>query len=193
MYDGQMLKQALLPLLPLLLCGHALAQSVQPIMIRVRGVELHYIEQVQGEPLILLHGGRGDYRYSSSTSDDLSGTSWRLVKFQDTEGTMLVPASDRSKYTIAFGANGRATVRVDCNRGSGGWKYKGPNQIQFGSMSVTRAKCGPGSLHDRIVKDGAVVRNYVIKDGHLFLSLLEDAGTYELEPLARSRSPVRKR
>jgi para-nitrobenzyl esterase len=131
--------------------------------------------------------------YSSSTSDDLSGTSWQLVKFQDSDGTMVVGAGDRSKYTIAFGANGRATVRVDCNRGSGGWKYKGPNQIQFGSMSVTRAKCGPGSLHDRIVRDGAVVRNYVIKDGHLFLSLLEDAGTYELEPLARSSSPIRKR
>ena len=126
------------------------------------------------------------------SSDNLSGTSWQLVKFQSSDGTMLVPAGDRSKYTIAFGANGRATVRVDCNRGSGGWKYKGPNQIQFGSMSVTRAKCGPGSLHDRIVREGGVIRNYVIKDGHLFLSLLEDAGTYELEPLARSR-PVRKR
>ena len=137
--------------------------------------------------------GLADPGYSSSTSDDLSGTSWQLVKFQDSDGTVLVPAGDRSKYTIAFGTNGRATVRVDCNRGSGGWTYKGPNQIQFGSMSVARAKCGPGSLHDRIVKDGAVVRNYVIKDGHLFLLLLEDAGTYELEPLARSSSPVRRR
>jgi para-nitrobenzyl esterase len=76
---------------------------------------------------------------------------------------------------------------VDCNRGTGGWKYKGPNQIQFLSMDMTRGKCGPGSLHDRIVRDGAVIRNYVIKDGRLFLSLLEEAGTYELEPLSRSR------
>jgi len=131
--------------------------------------------------------------YNSFTSGDLDGTSWQLVKFEGSEGTILVPASDRSKYTITFGANGRATVRVDCNRGSGGWKYKGPNQIQFGSVSMTRAKCGPGSLHDRIVREGGVIRNYVIKDGRLFLSLLEDAGTYELEPLARSPSSVRKR
>lgn len=130
---------------------------------------------------------------SSSTSDDLSGTSWQLVKFQDSDGTTVVAASQRSKYTIAFGANGRANVRVDCNSGDGGWKYKGPNQIQFGSMSVSRTNCGSGSLHDRIVRDGAVIRNYVIKDGHLFLSLLEEAGTYELEPLPPSRSPARKR
>ena len=67
--------------------------------------------------------------YNSSPSGDLDGTSWQLVKFEGSEGTMLVPASDRSKYTIAFGANGRATVRVDCNRGSGGWHA-------FGLVSV---------------------------------------------------------
>ncbi len=129
---------------------------------------------------------------SSSTSNDLAGTSWQLVKFQGSDGSTLVP-DDRSKYTITFGTNGRATVRVDCNRGGGSWKYKGPNQIQFGAMSITRTKCGPNSLHDRIVREGAAVRDYLIKDGHLFLSLMEDGAAYELEPLARSRSPVRKR
>lgn len=57
-----MMRLALLPLLLLLLCGQAVGQSAQPTRIRVRGVELHYIEQGQGEPLILLHGGQGDYR-----------------------------------------------------------------------------------------------------------------------------------
>jgi pimeloyl-ACP methyl ester carboxylesterase len=37
-------------------------QDAQPIKILVGGVELHYIEQGKGEPLILLHGGQGDYR-----------------------------------------------------------------------------------------------------------------------------------
>ena len=57
-----MIRLAFLPLLSLLLGGQAIGQSVQPTKIRVRGVELHYIEQGQGEPLILLHGGQGDYR-----------------------------------------------------------------------------------------------------------------------------------
>jgi hypothetical protein len=54
-----MMKLALLLLLSLLFCGPAIAQSVQPTKIRVNNVELHYIEQGQGEPLILLHGGQG--------------------------------------------------------------------------------------------------------------------------------------
>jgi len=57
-----MIRLAFLPLLSLLLCAQAIGQSVQPTKIHVRGIELHYIEQGQGEPLILLHGGQGDYR-----------------------------------------------------------------------------------------------------------------------------------
>src|SRR3989442_12106834 len=57
-----MMRVVLLTLLLLLPCGQAIGQSTQPTKIRVRGVELHYIEQGQGEPLILLHGGQGDYR-----------------------------------------------------------------------------------------------------------------------------------
>src|SRR5688572_9595029 len=30
--------------------------------VEVNGVELHFVEEGAGEPLILLHGGQGDYR-----------------------------------------------------------------------------------------------------------------------------------
>jgi len=42
--------------------------------------------------------------------------------------------------------------------------------------------CLPGSLHDRIIKHWEHVRSYAIKDGHLFLSLMADGGSYEFEP-----------
>ncbi len=42
--------------------GPALAQGDQPTRVLVGDVELHYVEQGRGEPLILLHGGQGDYR-----------------------------------------------------------------------------------------------------------------------------------
>ena len=38
------------------------AQTIDPQRLVVNGVELHYIEQGRGDPLILLHGGQGDYR-----------------------------------------------------------------------------------------------------------------------------------
>ena len=67
-----MMRLASLPLLSLLLCAQAVGQNVQPIKIHVRGIELHYIKQGQGEPLILLHGGQGDYRSWESLMNLLS-------------------------------------------------------------------------------------------------------------------------
>ncbi len=118
----------------------------------------------------------------SSGGNPLSGTSWQLVKFQGPDERTFAP-DDKSKYTIKFGSNGRVVIRVDCNRGSSTWKTTATGELRFGSWSRTNAKCGPGSLHDQIVTEGAAVRNFSIKDGHLFLSGMEAGGYYELEPL----------
>ena len=119
----------------------------------------------------------------SGSTSALSGTSWQLVKFQGPDERTFSP-DDKSKYTITFGSNGRVTIRVDCNRGSSTWKATAKGELQFGSWSRTTTKCGAGSLHDQIVTEGAAVRNFVIKDGHLFLSGMAAGGYYELEPVA---------
>ena len=111
----------------------------------------------------------------------LGGTSWQLVKFQGGDGAVATP-DVKSKYTVAFGADGTINMRIDCNRGRGGWKSAAPGQVEFGPMAMTRAACPPGSLHDHIVKRWPYVRSYVIKDGRLYLSLMADGGIYEFEP-----------
>ena len=118
---------------------------------------------------------------SKNTFPGLGGSSWQLVKFQGGDGAVLTP-DDKSKYTLAFGADGVMNARIDCNRGRGGWKSSGPNQLEFGPMAITRAECPPGSLHDQIVRQLPHVRSYVVKDGRLFLSLMADGGIYEFEP-----------
>ena len=130
----------------------------------------------------------GAQAYLPPTSPGLAGTSWQLVKFQGGDGTTLTP-DDRAKYTLEFVAGGQVTARIDCNRGRGTWKSSGPNQLQFGPLALTRAMCPPGSLHDQIVRQWDYIRSYVLKDGHLFLSLLADGGIYELEPLAKPQAP----
>jgi para-nitrobenzyl esterase len=124
----------------------------------------------------------------NSSGNELAGTSWKLVKLQTGDETTLVP-DDPSKYTITFGSNGRVTARVDCNNGSSTWKSSGANELKFGSWSRTSAKCPPGSLHDKIVTEGANPRSYSIKEGHLFLSGMAAGGFYELEPLTQKRQP----
>jgi putative lipoprotein len=117
-----------------------------------------------------------------SSGLSLGGTSWRLVSFRGGDDTVLAP-TDRDKYTLAFGTDGNVSVRIDCNRGRGTWKSSGPNQLEFGPLTLTRAFCPPAPINDRIGKDWPYVRSYTMKDGHLFLSLMADAGTYEFEPV----------
>ena len=113
----------------------------------------------------------------------LTGVIWQLVKFQGGDGKVLTPAGE--KYTLEFDADGRVRARVACNRGTGSFKTDGKSQIEFGPMAVTRAMCPPGSMdmHDQVLKQLPHVRSYVMKDGHLFLSLMADGGIFELEPL----------
>jgi para-nitrobenzyl esterase len=117
-------------------------------------------------------------------STGLAGTSWQLVGFRGGDGKVLKPLDGR-EYTLAFGADGRASARIACNRGSGSWKSDGRSTIEFGPMAVTRAMCPPGSmdLHDHILRQLPHIRSYVIRDGRLFLSLMADGGIFELEPV----------
>src|SRR5512134_3559846 len=124
-----------------------------------------------GAALLLLLAGCAQM----PAQDSLAGTSWQLVKFQGGDGAVLTP-DDRAKYTVAFAADGVVSVRFDCNRGRGGWKSAGKNQLEFGPMALTRAMCPPGSLHDRMVKHWPYLRSYILKEGHLYLSLMADGG-----------------
>ena len=110
----------------------------------------------------------------------IGDTSWRLVKFQGGDGGVLTP-DDKAKYTVAFTNSGDVTVRFDCNKGRGSWILNGPNQVRFGPLAITRTVCPPGSLHDHLVKQWSLIRSYTLKDGRLYLSLMADGGSYELE------------
>ena len=117
---------------------------------------------------------------SPSSQESLAASSWRLVKFQGGDDSVLRP-DDRSKYTLAFAADGTVSARLDCNRGRGAWTSSGKGQLEFGPMAITRAMCPPGSLNDQLVRQLPYVRSYVIKGGNLFLSLMADGGVYEFE------------
>ncbi|HEX2665893.1 MAG TPA: META domain-containing protein [Candidatus Acidoferrum sp.] len=121
-----------------------------------------------------------------TAAGDLAGTSWQLLKFEWSDDRSLMP-EDPMKYTIAFGSDGSVSVRIDCNQGHGTWKSAGPNRLEFGPLALTRATCPPAPLNDRLAKDCQYVRSYVLKDGHLIISLMRDTGIYEFEPISQQR------
>jgi len=111
----------------------------------------------------------------------LGGTTWQLVRFQGSDDNEVAPKR-RDLYTIAFGAGGSLNVRFDCNRGRGTWKSPEASQLEFGPLALTRAMCPSQSLHDLMVRQWPFVRSYLVRQGHLFISLQADGGTFEFEP-----------
>ena len=112
----------------------------------------------------------------------LSGTTWRLVKFQGGDGTMQKPPIP-DHFTLEFLTGGALAARIDCNRGRGSWKITPPSGIALDTKVMTRAFCGPDSIDVQIMKHLPMIRSFTMKNGHLFLSLMADGGNYEFEPI----------
>ncbi|MGD9890180.1 MAG: YbaY family lipoprotein [Dehalococcoidia bacterium] len=90
----------------------------------------------------------------------LTGVVWQW-QHTVTSTESFVP-DDPSRYTIEFQPDGRASIRADCNRGSGSYEATG-NQLTFGPIATTLAACPPASL------------------GSDFLRQLNDAGVYSTD------------
>ena len=120
----------------------------------------------------------------SPAAKPLVGTAWQLVRFQANDGTTHVPGQRR--YTIEFRSGNKFGLSFDCNQGGGTWKTSGTNAIQFDGIFLTPVVCPPGPIHDRISRDWALIRTFAIKSGRLFLSLANDGGTYEFQPVPLS-------
>ena len=110
----------------------------------------------------------------------------------DEQGTARPP--DPATYTLAFGPDGRASLQLDCNRGSATWQARAATgdtpgrrsgSLEFGALATTRAMCPPASLEPRLVKALPYVRSYVLMDGRLHLSLFADGGILVFAPAPR--------
>lgn len=107
----------------------------------------------------------------------LAGTSWELVELRSPEDSIgIVRVDDPARYTLAFGADGNAAFRLDCNRGCGTWRSEAPGRVEFGPVATTRAMCPPGSLDARLGRELPFVRVYAVQGETLRLELFADGG-----------------
>lgn len=123
------------------------------------------------------------------TPSAIAGTSWQLIAIQsmdDAQGTTRV--DEPSRYTVTFGADGRAAFRLDCNRANAEWKAapastgSDSGQLTFGPLASTRAMCAPGSMDHELSVQLPFVRSYLLRNGDLHMSLLADGGILDWAP-----------
>jgi len=124
----------------------------------------------------------------AQASDPLTDTSWELVSIEsmapDEQPSTTI--DDPGKYTVSFGADGRAAFTVDCNRGGSTWQADAAapdsGTLQFGPIALTRMFCPQPSSDATVAAALGRVRSFLLSDGQLHLSLEADSGIMHWRP-----------
>ena len=76
------------------------------------------------------------------------GSRARRGSWSSSKAAMTRPGRPtNAPVTIAFGADGRLSARIDCNRGQSTWKASGSTQLELGPLALTRRL--PARIHAR--------------------------------------------
>ena len=113
----------------------------------------------------------------------LSGVVWLFERFQSGNGEETV-ADDPRRYTLEVLDDGSTRVRADCNRGKGTAKIDGSAMDL--TVALTRMACPTGSLGTTYAGYLEEAVSWVIRDGHLHLSLPMDVGIASFRPDSES-------
>jgi heat shock protein HslJ len=136
---------------------------------------------------LLVAGEAGAQQQMPAYATGVLVGSWQLVKVMDSNGQAVSPAN-KADYTITFAADGKVSVRIDCNQGTSTWATASKGEIHFAPLALTQAACAKGSLHDRMVKDWLRIKSYTQQNGQLYLALAAEGGSYHFEPVGRDKA-----
>jgi len=122
----------------------------------------------------------GDTDDRGAGSDNpLIGATW---EWQETVGgDEVVAPDDPARYTLAFNADGTASIQADCNQVVASYSIdESLLTIELGPS--TMAACAEGSLSDPYLTMLSAATTYVMEGDDLVISLFGDAGTMRLSP-----------
>jgi len=109
----------------------------------------------------------------------LAGSTWKLTSL--TMSGQTTTPDDAMKYTLTFQKDGQVAVRADCNRGRGPYTDP-PDSLDIGPITLTKARCAPGSLADQFARALGFVQSYEVRDGTLLLGIAPGGDTLRFEP-----------
>jgi hypothetical protein len=99
--------------------------------------------------------------------------------------------ADPSLYTLSFGLDDRAAVRLNCSRGTGTWSATPADDVHPGSLAIsplvsTRALRPQPSLDEKLARGLVLVRSDLQSDGQSHRSLVAEGDIYSWAPFALS-------
>jgi heat shock protein HslJ len=94
----------------------------------------------------------------------------------------VIPAEERSKYTLSFATGGLFSAIADCNTIGGNWTATADGGLTLAITPSSIVECGDGSHGDLYVLALSNTASYVVATNSLTITL-DDQGTLGYEPL----------
>jgi heat shock protein HslJ len=79
----------------------------------------------------------------------VGGGTWSLQSINWSDTTMVT--TEPGQFTLALGDDGRVTMKVDCNRGTGTYTLAGTT-LTVGPLATTKAYCASAPLDDQFLQ-----------------------------------------
>src|SRR4051794_22338363 len=96
----------------------------------------------------------------SAAPGDLVGRTWMWTRTDQADGSVVQP-TDPTRYTLTLLDSGRATIRADCNTGSGAFSLD-DHQLRLQPIAITLIACPPGSSDGVFLRDLQSVASYAL-------------------------------
>lgn len=149
---------------------------------RLTEVATYFLTE-EGNLILNLMADGGDMIFRPS-ANELVGSTWGWIEYQDTAGMNDIVVGNPTRYTITFNADGSYSLRADCNRGMGSYTAA-ESSLSMSGAALTRAFCGDDSLDTTFTQRLTEVATYVFDDeGRLVMNLMMDAGNMVFIPLS---------
>lgn len=124
----------------------------------------------------------GETETDMAAPEDIVGTTWQWIRFDDTAELNNIVVPDPENYTLSLWPDGAFSFQADCNVGNGAYELDG-SSLSLTVGPTTRALCPPESLSDTYIARLGQTATYVFDDdGNLVLNLFADAGNMVFAP-----------
>lgn len=121
--------------------------------------------------------------FAAALTQGVLGT-WYLTQFQSSSDSQPVQRPEKPRdFSLRLEADGRAYLKLGCNRAMGQWQSEpapsgASGRFSFGPLAGTRALCAPPRLDELVSSQAAYIRSFVLEGNRLHLSLMADGGIF---------------
>lgn len=122
---------------------------------------------------------------SISQPHPITGVTWKLAAINSSGSSTRLRPDLRERHTITFDNDGRASMQLDCNRGTASWNASMPDDdsgaLSLGPVASTRALCPDPSFGEMMASELPSAESFTLRNEQSVLVVRTDRLRFRFE------------